>query len=90
MLVPTIVVMGSPTVARAAEVHSWPVCPPFCRRSSACSAGDTVAEGPVCSRAGPAAVSAAWPSQPALGGVCCHAPVVPGGDLTRLYLCLAK
>ena len=27
MLVPTVVVVGSPTVARGAEVHSWPVFP---------------------------------------------------------------
>ena len=47
MLAPTVVVVGSPTVARAAEVHGWPVFPSLLQMEQSCSAGDTVAGGPV-------------------------------------------
>ena len=48
-LVPTVVVVGSPTVLGVQRSTVCLSALPFCRRSSARSAGDTVAGGPDCS-----------------------------------------
>ena len=86
MLVPTVVVVVSPTVASGAEVHSWPVCPSLlqteqclqCWRHS--SRSSCLQQPLLVGQCGGQVLLLSVPtrpSQPALGGVCCHSPVVP-------------